>query len=487
MKITDLKNDRKQRPLSMIQFGEGNFLRAFVDYMVDISNEKGLTDIGVAIIKPIPMGSLESFIAQQGLYNVLLRGKINGEVAEDIRLVTCVQQYMDCYADYENYITLAGEEGLRFIVSNTTDAGIVYDETDNYHATPPNTFPGKLTQFLFERFKTFDGDAGKGVFIIPVELIEENGKKLKECVLKFCDLWQLPQAFVEWLNQHCCFCTTLVDRIVSGFPKEDAPEIWKKLGYEDKLLVSGEPFALFVIEPEKSEMSLEKELPLHKAGLPVVFTADHRPYRERKVRILNGAHTSMIMAAYLSGLDIVSECMKDAVIRKYMEYLLHDEVIPTIDLPEKEIQDFAASVVERFENPFIRHELMSIALNSTSKWKSRILPTLLDNYKKNAVLPKLLTFSFAAMLTFYRNGRIENGAMVTSNFGREYKIQDDMSALEAFVENSSKSTEEYVRVMSSKSEIWGMDLTTLDGFTQLVARYMEDMTTMGVKGAISAI
>ncbi|MCL2616161.1 MAG: tagaturonate reductase [Defluviitaleaceae bacterium] len=485
MKITDAVQNRKKRPVSLAQFGEGNFLRGFLDYMVDIANDKGLTNIGVAVVNPIP-ASLDVFRQQEGLYNVLLRGKMNGAITEETRLVSCLEEFVNCYDEFDSFLELARGEDLRFIVSNTTEAGIVYDETDKPDLRPPNTYPGKLTVFLYERYKAFSGDAGKGLYILPAELIEKNGRKLEECVMRLCELWQMPEGFVKWLRESCYFCNTLVDRIITGYPKDDAAQICGKLGYEDKLLVSGEPFALYVIECSDVE-KLQRELPLDAAGLPVVFTTDYTPYRERKVRILNGAHTSTIMAAYLAGYDIVSEYMADDVMRKFSADLIDKEVIPNIQLSAKELRDFADAVVERFENPFIKHRLMDISLNSTSKWRARVLPSLLDDFKRTGKLPVRLTFSFAAMLVFYRGGSIQGKVMATKNFGREYNISDDMFAMEAFAENSVKPIGEYVRAISVNKEIWGRDLTELEGFVRIVTESIENMDKLGIKGAMEEL
>jgi len=305
---------KTERPIKVVQFGEGNFLRAFVDYMIDVANEAGVFDGNIAIVKPISFGSLEMFEKQDNLYTVVLRGKENGKTVNDSRIVTSVSKVMDCKENYEDFMGLARLETLRFVVSNTTEAGIVLDKNDSMEGLPA-TYPGKLTKFLYERYTAFNGDANKGLIILPVELIENNGGKLKECVLALCDIWNLPKEFKNWVKDVCVFCSTLVDRIVTGYPRNEVAAICEELGYQDNLVDVGEPFGLWVIESDKD---ISAELPLDKAGLPVVFTDNQKPYRERKVRVLNGAHTSSVLAGYLYGLDIVRDCMHDEIMGKFV-------------------------------------------------------------------------------------------------------------------------------------------------------------------------
>ena len=345
------KAARTEYPIRMVQFGEGNFLRAFVDYMLDIANEKGVFGGSIAIVKPIAFGNLDSFYAQDNFYTVILRGKENGKTVNDSRIITSVSKVLDCAEDYDEYMALASLDTLRFVVSNTTEAGIVLDDKDSFDGLP-NTYPGKLTKFLYERYTVFSGEKDKGLIILPVELIEDNGKKLRECVLTLVDIWNLPPEFKDWVKENNIFCSTLVDRIVTGYPKGEAENICKELGYDDRLIDVGEPFALWIIE---SERNISAELPLDKIGLPVVFTDNQKPYRERKVRILNGAHTSSVLAGYLYGLDIVRDCMNDEVMGKFIRNVVMDEIVPQVDLPPEEVKNFAYSVFERFENPFIDH------------------------------------------------------------------------------------------------------------------------------------
>ena len=460
---------KTDRPIKVIQFGEGNFLRAFVDYMIDVANEAGVFDGSIAIVKPISFGSLEMFNQQDNLYTVVLRGKENGQTVNDSRIVTSVSKVMDCKDDYEDYMGLAKLESLRFVVSNTTEAGIVLDKNDSMEGLPA-TYPGKLTKFLYERYLTFDGAMDKGLIILPVELIENNGGKLKECVLALCDCWALPAEFKNWIKEACVFCSTLVDRIVTGYPRNEVAAICEELGYQDNLVDVGEPFGLWVIESDKD---ISKEFPLDQAGLPVVFTDNQKPYRERKVRVLNGAHTSSVLAGYLYGLDIVRDCMHDEVMGKFIRQVVMDEIVPQVPLPLDEVKAFAASVFERFENPFIDHALLSISLNSVSKWKARVLPSFKDHVANKGELPRLITFSLAALFAFYSSEDLREGTLYAKRAdGTTYEIHDDAHVLEFFAANSGKDADTFVKAALSNEVFWGEDLTAYEGMEETVAEWL---------------
>ncbi len=473
---------RRERPIRVAQFGEGNFLRAFADWMVDIANEKGCFDGDVAIIKPIAAGSLEAFERQKGAYTVCLRGMQGGQVVDESRIVTCVRRFIDPYADFAAFLRLAAEPSLRFVISNTTEAGIAYDGTDSFDGAPPASYPAKLTRFLYERFTAFAGAPDKGLILLPVELIEDNGKKLRRCVLSCAQDWKLPDGFFRWLGESCTFCSTLVDRIVTGRPA-DLPGLCGKLGYQDDLADVAEPFGLWVIE---SERDISAEIPLDRAGLPVIFTADQRPYRERKVRILNGAHTSTVLAAFLTGLDTVGECMADPMMRAFMERAVMGEIVPTVPLPRAEAEAFAASVFERFENPFVRHEMLSISLNSVSKWKSRVLPSLRDSLAANGVLPPLLTFSLAALLAFYTGKRTDSG-YCGERGGESYPIRDGAEETAFFAEESGKPAAAYVQAACAHADFWGMDLNEIPGLAAAVTAALEDIRRNGMGAAVAAL
>ena len=326
---------------------------------------------------------------------------------------------------------------------------------------------------MYERYTAFSGAPDKGLILLPVELIENNGGKLKECVLSLAKIWNLPDGFTEWVTEHNIFCSTLVDRIVTGYPRGYADKVCEQLGYEDKLVDIGEPFALWVIESEKD---ISRELPLQKIGLPVVFTDNQKPYRERKVRVLNGAHTSSVLAGYLYGLDIVRDCMQDEVMGKFIREVVTEEIVPQVNLPLEEVKAFAASVFERFENPFIDHALLSISLNSVSKWKARVLPSFKDYVKNNGKLPRLITFSFAALLAFYSSTDLrEDGLYAARANGDEYVIHDDRAVLEFFAQNSGKDG--FIRKTCANTAFWGEDLTAYDGFEEQVAGWYQKIRT----------
>lgn len=462
------KTVKKDYPIKVVQFGEGNFLRAFVDYMIDIANEKGVFNGNIAIVTPRPTKNLDRFKEQDSIYTVLLRGKENGKVVNDSRIITSVTKTIDCADDFDEYMQLANIDSVRFIVSNTTEAGIVLDTSDTIDGLP-NTYPGKLTKFLYQRFTAFSGAHDKGFIILPVELIDENGKKLKQCVLALADAWNLPEQFKKWVDEDNIFCSTLVDRIVTGFPKGYEDKVYEQLGYEDKIVDIGEPFALWVIESDKD---ISDELPLDKAGLPVVFTDNHKPYKERKVRILNGAHTSSVLAGYLYGIDIVRDCMNDKLMGKFIRNVVMDEIAPQVNLPFDEVKAFADSVFERFENPFIDHALLSISLNSVSKWTARVLPSFKDYYKNNGEVPKLMTFSLAALLAFYSSSDLrDDGLYAKRSNSDQYVVHDDQSVLKFFADNVGK--EDFVALACKNQSFWGEDLSLYDNFVEKVSYWYE--------------
>lgn len=470
------------RPIKVLQFGEGNFLRGFVDYMIDTANEKGFFNGNIAIVKPIKAGSLEEFRRQDCQYTVSLRGIDNGQAKILNRQISSVDSAFDAYEDYDKYMALAALDSLRYIISNTTEAGIVFDATDRFEMTPPKTFPGKLTKFLYNRYKTFNRALDKGLVMLPVELIDDNGIQLRSCVLQFCQLWSLEKDFLEWIEKTCVFCSTLVDRIITGYPKDTEVSLWKELGYEDKLIVTGEPFALWVIE---CPSCIAKDFSLDKAGLPVVFTDNLKPYKERKVRILNGAHTSFTPVSFLSGNDFVLDSIQNETIYSFISHTIFDEIIPTLSLPASELTSFAESVITRFNNPHIKHSLLSISLNSISKWQTRCLPSLLSFVKSTGTLPKHLVFSLAALMAFYTGDEIRNNGLIGHRNGREYVIIDDMSILEFFLENSPKNPSVYVKAVLSNINFWKMDLTSIPELCQLATCYLEDIASLGIKNALT--
>lgn len=397
----------------VIQFGEGGFLRSFVDVFINKMNEQGLFGGKVVVVQPIAKGLIPVINEQKGVYHQFLRGIDNGKVVDECIKVTSISRGVDPYTDYAGYLKLAHNPDMRIIISNTTEAGIEYLGTESINDAPPKSFPAKLTALLYERFK-----AGlPGFIILSCELIDNNGKELLNCVLKYADLWKLSEDFKNWIKTENDFCNTLVDRICTGYPKDEVRELTERLGEKDKLMNTAEIFHLWVIEGDH-----EDEFPLEKAGINVIWTPDVKPYKKRKVRILNGGHTSMVLAARLYGLSTVKECLDDPLINRYLNTVIFDEIIPTLGHEEEDIP-FGKAVLERFSNPFVKHQLLSIALNSVSKFKARVLPTILEYREKNGYLPKCLTFSLAALIAFYRTDETNDGEEIMS-FMKTASVED---------------------------------------------------------------
>ena len=466
-------------PERVLQFGEGNFLRAFVDYFIDMMNERVGFNSKVVLVQPIGGGDMiRGFInEQEGLYTLFLRGNENGQKVNDKRVISCVSRCINPYSEFEKLMECAKNPDLRFITCNTTEAGIQYDPSCQFTDKPASSYPGKLTQFLYERFQNFGKEAGKGFIILSCELIDNNGKELEKCVLKYAEQWGLGEEFIGWIKAENIFCSTLVDRIVTGYPRSEAKAICEELGYEDNILNTGEVFGFWVIEgPE----CLKKELPFEEAGLPVMITDDHKPYKQRKVRILNGAHTSMVLGAYLAGQDIVRNCMQDDVIREFMNKTIYQEIIPTLTLPEDELKEFAAAVVDRFNNPFIDHALLAISLNSTSKWKARVMPSLKGYVAKFNELPKCITSSLAFYIAFYRGVRLDENGFFGVRGENEYKICDDQPILEFYNAHKDDDAAALAQAVLSNTDFWGEDLTEIAGLYDAVAA---DLKAIEEKGA----
>lgn len=455
-KLNRITYPSARRPVKMLQFGEGNFLRAFADWMVDIINEKTDFNGSIQIVQPLQKGTGDLLNQQDGLYHVVLKGINQGDVKSEIRLITSVSGAINPYKDFKSFLKQAENPELRFVISNTTEAGIHFNQADSSPFEISETFPGKLTSLLFHRFNFFNAQPEYGLIIMPCELIERNGEKLKDTVLQYADHWKLPLEFTSWVNNHVTFCNTLVDRIVPGYPKDIISEVEEYTGFEDKLTVLGEFFHLWVIEADEGISNL---FPADKAGLNVKFVKDLKPYRTRKVRILNGAHTAMVPVAYLRGLRTVQEAIEDNFTGRFISDTIFSEIIPTIDLPSDETSEFAHEVLERFKNPFIRHELLSISLNSISKFKVRVLPTILDFYKINNALPPRLTFSLASLIRFYKgdwnNTPIPlNDTPDVLEFAREaWNLNNLATVVEKFLSNI---------------QFWDIDLTTIPGLTEKI-------------------
>ena len=487
-----------RKPEKVIKFGEGNFLRAFVDYMFDKINEEGLFDGGITLIQPIPGGDFLRNILneQEGLYTLIARGREDGEKVVQKRLITCVNRCINPYVDLDTYNECAKNPELRFVVSNTTEAGISWKEEDMITTEPQDSFPAKVANFLYVRFKAFDGDKSKGLVFIPCELIDDNGKTLKKYVLQHAKNWNLGDEFIDWIETACVFTSTLVDRIVTGYPRNEAKDLCEQFGYEDNAIDTSEIFHTWVIE---GPAELEEELPFPKAGLKVIFTPDVKPYKKRKVRILNGAHTCSVLGAYLSGYDIVRDVMNDEMFYKYLEDALNNEIIPAItseELTHDDLKGFADAVFDRFKNPFIDHKLLDISLNSTSKFEARVLHTIQEYYAQKNELPKILTFSFAAYLAFYKGTEIKDGALIGHRGNEEYPVKDSPSVLEFYkdawtgVDTSDKAAvSDLVKKVCANKDFWlGSDLNTeLGNFPEVVADHLYNILNDGVVSEIKKV
>lgn len=472
--INDAVSRGERHPERVLQFGEGNFLRAFADWMIDKANRDGLYHGSIVLCQPIAQGMGSIINGQNGLYTLAMRGIENGQAVEKVEQITSVSRCINPYEDYEALMELARSPELQVVVSNTTEAGISYHEGDKPTDTPPASFPAKVCAFLYARFCHFGGAADKGLLFLPVELIDNNGAKLKALVKQYAGEWGLGDDFINWAMEHNHFCSTLVDRIVTGYPQDQVEYFEEKLGYHDNALVTSEVFNLWVIEGKKEWADI---LPIHKTDAHVIWTDDVTPYKKRKVRILNGAHTSSVLAAFLAGHDIVLEMMEDPTFAAFLDKLLQEEVIPTLDLPQNELEEFAAAVKDRFRNPYIKHRLLDISLNSCSKWCARVMPSLLGYVETKKQLPKRLSFSLAAFIKFYQGTMVDGVYTGRRAKGDVYPIRDDADVVNFFLKIWAEGDAHQVaEAVLSKTNFWdGHDLTTVPGLTEAVAAHLADM------------
>ena len=476
----------KDAPVKVMQFGEGNFLRAFVDYFYDIANEKAGYNGKVKLVQPISnFPQMADWInEQEGLYTLYLRGSEKGQKVDAKRVISCVSDCVCPYIDgkWDEVLELARSADLETIVSNTTEAGIAYTQGDSqFDQVPPNSFPAKLTRVLFERYKAFNGAADKGLAILSCELIDHNGEELEKCCEQYADLWNLGDEFKAWLKKENDFCSTLVDRIVTGFPRDEHAALCERIGEQDNMMDTAEIFHLWVIGGHH-----EDELPFQKAGYNVVWTDDVHPYKKRKVRILNGGHTSMVLGAHLYGLTTVGECMQDETVSSFLKKCIFEEIIPTLPLDKKDLEEFASAVEDRFNNPFVNHELMSISLNSTSKWKARNMPSFLAYIEEQKQLPKCLTMSLAAYIAFYSSDiqeRTADGLICKRPAGNTYKIQDDAWALDFYYAHKDDTAAQLVHAVLTNTQMWDQDLTKIEGLEAAVLADLEMIRTQGAEAA----
>lgn len=433
---------------TVLQFGTGNFLRGFADYFIDALNKQGLYDGKIVVVSPTNSKAVEKINAQKGRYNLILRGIENGEEISSINEINSISCAVNPYADFDGFLSLAKNPDLHFIVSNTTEAGISFDDTCKITDKPADSFPAKLTQFLYKRYK----NNLNGFVILACELIDNNGKELEKCVLKYAEKWELGKDFITWIKSENTFCNTLVDRIVTGYPKDEAEHIFDEIGYRDNLLDTAEPYHLWVIEGD-----FEDELPLQKAGFNVIWTDNVAPYKKMKVRILNGSHTSLVFPSLLCGVETVGESLKDELLNAFLNTCLFDYILPMLDDNEDNRQ-FAKAVLERFANPYIRHLWKSISLNSVSKFTARVLPTVNDYIDKKNLMPKPLVFSLACLIEYYKANEVTDS---------EYAVD--------YIKNND------IKSILSNTDLWGQDLS---GMLDTVNESLKKIHRDGIREAI---
>ena len=448
------RKEKCQLTEKFLQFGEGNFLRGFVDWMIDRLNKEADFDGGVVVVQPLAQGLIPMINEQDGLYTLYLRGLQDGQKVEETRVVDCITRGINPFENTDEFFECASNPELRYLISNTTDAGIEYKPNQNPDDFAGLTFPGRLTLFMKRRFD----NKLPGFLLLPCELIDKNGDELKACVLKYAKDFGYGDDFIKWVEEENYFTNTLVDRIVTGYPRDTASEMEKEYGYLDNIIDTAEIFHLWVIQGDKK---YAEELPFDKIGLNVLWTDDVTPYKKRKVRILNGAHTMMVLAAHLAGLETVKEAMDDELVFNFMKTGVFDEIIPTLDLPKDELIQFANDVIERFQNPFIKHYLLSIALNSVSKYQVRVLPSVLEYIKENNKEPKCLVFSLAALIAFYRTDAANDNPDVME-FMKTASVDDILS----------------------KEEYWGTDLSMLK---DSINGYLKSIEEKGIRAAMEEV
>ena len=448
--------------IKVMQYGEGNFLRAFADLYLDTLNKEGLGEYQVTIIKPAPFGDLKKFEKQNSKYNVFLRGFENGETVEKAYPVSCINRTIDPFLEFNEYISLAEDEDLKIIISNTTEAGICFNDNDKIGDFSTATYPAKLTQFLYHRFSLGKG----GVYILPVELIDDNADNLKRCVDQYISLWNLPKEFKDWNDSQNFYCNTLVDRIVSGYPKDEqtVEKLNSILGEKDELMTIGEPFGLWVIQ-DKGEVS--KYIKQGKHNIEVIISSDVAYYKKRKVRVLNGSHTNLVPAGIISGAVTVYDCMKDQKLSAFVDKVLENEIIPFVSNDVQATKVFADSVSQRFLNPFLNHRLTDIALNSISKWSARNLPSFKDYYSAHGKIAPLLTVGFSYLIALYSMVKKVDDKYVVKLKNRDIELKDTAKYLDYFADNQP------IRGFLEDKTVWGEDFTKYDGFIETVIKNVE--------------
>ena len=474
-------------PEKIIQFGEGNFLRAFVDWIIWNMNKKTDFNASVVVVQPIERGMVEWLNGQDCLYHVNLQGRQNGEPVDTLDRVDVISRALNPYSQNAAFMALADQPDIRFVISNTTEAGIAFDPNCKFSDAPASSYPGKLTQLLFRRYKTFKGSPKKGLIIMPCELIFLNGHHLKDCIQKYIELWKDDfgkdyEGFKKWFNKYCYVCATLVDRIVPGFPRKDIARLQKRAGYADNLMIQAEIFHLWVIERPTNMTcaALRKEFPAEKAGLHVLIAESEAPNHERKVTLLNGPHTVLSPVAYLSGVNIVRDACHHPVISKYIHKVQFDELMQTLNLPMAELEQFAGDVLERFDNPYVDHQVTSIMLNSFPKFQARDLPGVKTYLERKGELPKGLVFGLAAIITYYKGGKREDGTEIVPN--DDQKIMDLLKELWA-----TGDTQKVADGVLGAEFIWGEDLNNIQGLNDMIKQDLDLIQRVGMLEAVKSI
>ncbi len=465
------------RPERVIQFGEGNFLRAFADWMIQLMNEETSFNGSVVVVQPIANGMIDMLNQQDCLYHVNLQGLEKGEQVNSLTRVEAISRALNPYTDFDAFMQLADRPDMRFVISNTTESGIVFDPACQLDDAPASSYPGKLTQLLYRRYQTFNGDRSKGLIIFPCELILLNGHVLKETIFQYINHWNLGADFSTWFTEACGVYATLVDRIVPGFPHKEIDTIKETLGYNDNLVVQAEAFHLWVIE---APQSVAAEFPADKAGLNVMFVPSEEPYHQRKVTLLNGPHTAMAPVAWLSGVDIVRDACQHPVLGPYVHKVMFDELLETLDLPKPALMEYCRDVLERFNNPFVDHSVATITLNSFSKYATRDLPGLKMYLARKGELPKALVLGLAAIITYYKGFTRTNGATSQPN---------DTSEVISFLQErwATESTTAVAESVLRATSIWGEDLNNIPGLTALLTHYLDGIAANGMLNTVKDV
>ena len=460
----------------VIQFGEGNFLRAFVDWIIWKTNQKTDFDASVVLVQPIEKGMVDMLNEQDCLYHLNLQGLDGGKPVDSVEMIDVISRGINPYRDFQDYLRLAEQPQMRFVISNTTEAGIAFDPSCKFTDAPAASYPGKLTQLLYHRYAYFSGDKSKGFIIFPCELIFENGKHLKECIRQYIQLWNLGEGFSEWFETACGVYSTLVDRIVPGYPRDTAAQLIERIGIEDKMLDKAEIFHLWVIE---APASVAKEFPADQAGLNVLFVPSEAPYHERKVTLLNGPHTVLSPVGYLSGLDTVKECCEDPEIGAFVHKVMFEELMQTLNLPEEELKSFANDVMDRFRNPFVKHFVTSIMLNSFPKYRTRDLPGLKTYLKRQGKLPEGLVLGLAGICTYYKGGKRGDVDIVPNDDPKIITLLQELWA--------GGDVRKVAEGVLGATFIWDEDLNAIPGLTAMLCADLALIQEKGMREAVKSI